>query len=401
MRLLFITAEPCPTFRADVAALFGKYLPRHGIHSDLVTGRAPAYVGPVEWGGGDTLLCDIAGGQTKKHLKTLVHGIRQLFAADRTRYDAIQVRDMPVLATFGLLAARLKGLPFFYWMSFPMPEGQIELARERRLSAGLMKFLFPWISGRVGRFLLYRWVLRRADHVFVQSERMKEDLAALGIHPIRMTPVPMGVDLESVQLDAIEPIADARLHGRRALVYLGNMDRPRRIEILFEILARVRQTVPEAMLILVGDTEDPVHRTWLKQQANESIGADDILWTGWLPMKEGWRYVRAAELAISIFPRGSLLDSASPTKVPEYMALRIPVLCNDNPDQAAVVQDSGAGMCLPFSTAVFATAIVESLLRHDSANEAMLNSGTDYVKLHRSYDRISSRLAEVYRNVAQ
>ena len=213
MRLLFLTAETCPTFRADVNVLFGKYLPRHGMHSDIVAGKTPGTGGHVDWGGGEAYLCNISGGQTKKHIKTLLHGVRHLLRAKRSRYQAIQVRDMPVLAAFGLIVARFKGLPFYYWMSFPMPEAQIALARERGMTAGLMKFLFPWLRGRVGRFLLYRVVLPGADHVFVQSERMKEDVAAKGVDPAKMTPVPMGVDIADIDPDQLR----LEIHGWRPL----------------------------------------------------------------------------------------------------------------------------------------------------------------------------------------
>lgn len=399
MRLLFLTAETCPTYRADVAALFGKYLSRHGVFSDIVAGRTPDHP-QLKWGAGEMYLCDISGGQINKHIKTLLHGIKHLFIADRSRYQAIQVRDMPVLAAIGLLAARIKRLPFFYWMSYPMPEGQIDLARQRGLSAGLMKFLFPWVSGRVGRFLLYRMVLPCADHVFVQSEHMKADMVARGICSAKMTPVPMGVDMENIQLEDIPIADDPRLQGRRVLVYLGTLDRVRRIEILFEMLANVRRHVPDVLLILAGDTSDDVHRTWLRQQAEASGVAEAVLWTGWLPMKEGWRYVRAAEVALSPIPRGPLLDCGSPTKVPEYLALGVPVVCNDNPDQEKVVRESGAGLCVPYTAEAFALAVLNMLRnRRDGGDPSSL--GVHYVKAQRSYEQISLMVAGVYERVAK
>lgn len=396
IRLLFLTAETCPTFRADVNVLFGKYLPRHGIHSDIVTGKTHGAAESIEWGGGEAYLCNVEGGAAKKHIQTLWHGMQQLFRAERSRYHAIQVRDMPVLAACGLLAARIKGLPFYYWMSYPMPEGQIELAKERGLSAGMMKFLFPWVSGRVGRFLLYRVVLQRADHVFVQSDRMKEDMIAKGISPARMTPVPMGVDMEDARIEDIPPADDARLKGRRILVYLGSLDRPRRIEILFEMLALVRKQIPEALLILAGDTADDVHRAWLMQQAQTAEVADAVLWTGWLPMREGWRYVLAAEVALSPIPRGYLLDCSSPTKVPEYLALGVPVVCNDNPDQERIVDNSGAGLCVPYTSEHFADAVMTILDKNDGDRKSMSSSGRRYVTEQRDYRLLGEKLAQRY-----
>lgn len=396
MRLLCLTAETWPTFRADVAALFGKYLPRHGIHSDLVTGRTPGHVGVDTWGGGQAILCEVSGGQAKKHLKVLRHGIRHLFAADRNRYDALQVRDMPILAAFAVIAARVKRLPFFYWMSYPMPEGQIALARERGLRAGWLKFLFPWLRGRVGRFLLYRWVLPRADHVFVQSERMQQDMIERGIPEQKMTPVPMGVDLEAMRPEEIAPAEDARLAGRRVLVYLGTLDRPRHIEILFDMLARVRREVPEALLVLVGDTADEVHRAWLQERARRAGVAEHVVWTGWLPMREGWRYVRAADVALSPIPRGYLLDCASPTKVPEYLALGVPVVCNDNPDQQAIIEATGCGECVPYTGEDFARAVLRLLAWDTSIRNLMVEHGMTYVRERRNYPVIADAVSAAY-----
>lgn len=47
LRVLQLVPEPLPTFRVDVAALFGKYLPRIGIECDLVgkPGGAAAVTG--------------------------------------------------------------------------------------------------------------------------------------------------------------------------------------------------------------------------------------------------------------------------------------------------------------------------------------------------------------------
>ena len=101
---------------------------------------------------------------------------------------------MSVSAVIGLLVARFKGIKFYYWLSYPQSEGQIDRARARGLAGG-MRFWFPLIQGHLGRWLLYKVVLPNADHVFVQSRQMQHDLAQHGIAMNRMTPIPMGVDL--------------------------------------------------------------------------------------------------------------------------------------------------------------------------------------------------------------
>lgn len=399
IRLLYLTAETYPTYRVDLCVLFGKILPKYGIQSDIVAGKTEGNVETVSWGGGETYLCDVSGGSARVHINTFLHGIRYMLKADRKRYQAIQVRDMPLLAAIGLLMARLKGLKFIYWMSYPLSERLILFAHERGLSSGFIKFFFPWIRGHIGRLLLYRLVVPMADHVFVQSDQMKEALVKRGFRSDRMTPVPMGVDMETLQHIDIPPVDDVRLVNKRVLVYLGALDRPRRVEILFEMVAIVKRQFPNVLLILVGDTNEEAYRCWLKIKASEAGVGDNLLWTGWLPMYEGWRYVRAATVGLSPIPRGDLLDVSSPTKVLEYLALEIPVVCNDNPDQERVIRESKAGMCVLYSAEDFANAVIKMLCLEKNERLEMGIRGRDYIKHNRDYQMIGNIVANSYKNL--
>jgi glycosyltransferase involved in cell wall biosynthesis len=399
IHILFLTAETYPTFRTDVSVLFGKYLPQYDIQTDIVAGKQPDTAEPDKWGGGDTYLCGVSGGTEQRNLSLLFHGIKYLLRADAARYQAIQIRDLPLLATIGLLVSKFKGIKFIYWMSYPVPDGKILLASHRGLSEGLLKFLFPWIKGHVGHFLLYRVILPNADHVFVQSEQMKADLIKLGICPEKMTPVPMGVDMEALQGNEIVPMDDRRLDGKRVLVYLGTLDQPRQIEILFEMLVIIKHQFPNVLLVLAGDAYEEVQRQWLKMKADEAGVNDQIIWTGWLSRNEAWRYVRAAELALSPFPRGYLLDSASPTKVPEYLALGVPVVCNDNPDQEQIIRQAGTGICAPYTAKDFASAVIKMLSLDERERNIMVRKGKDYVSQHRDYRQISRNVADSYKKL--
>jgi glycosyltransferase involved in cell wall biosynthesis len=396
IRILFATAEPCPTFRPDVTALFGKYLPREGVMSDVIAERARKMEEKrVQWGGGEALLARPRGGKVAKYLAAFTHAAYMMFRADRTRYHAFQVRDMPWVALAGLCAARWKKRPFFYWMSFPLFEGYMELARQRGLSAGLAGFLLPWLRGRVGRFVLYRIVLPRADHIFVQSERMRDDVAAHGVPRRKMTAVPMGVDLEAARPASLPPSEDPRLEGKRVLVYLGSLDRRRRIDLLFEMLVTVRRLFPDVLLVIAGATDDEPHQRWLRQRADALGVQDAVLWTGWLPVEQAWRYVRAAEVALSPIPRGPLLDCGSPTKTLEYLALGVPVVGNDNPDQKALLEEGGGGLCVPFTAEDFAGAVCR-LLTDGDLRRSLAHSGQRHVAAKRTYATLAAALAERY-----
>lgn len=400
MHILYFTAEQWPTFRPDVTVLFGKYLPRHGITCDLVTERDLSVAGKpsVTWGGGQAILCNVPRNRAGQYLVKFWHQLWAMLSMDAKKYDAIQVRDMSLTALVGVIVARAKGLQFFYWLSFPQSEGQIERARARGIKGGV-RFWFPLLQGTLGKWLLYKVVLPRADHVFVQSRQMQQELARQGVPMHRMTTVPMGVDTEVACPDDISPADDPRLAGKRVVVYLGTLDRARQIEVLFQMLALARKKIPNLILVLAGDTEDAAHRNWLKQQATDSGVADWLIWTGWLSAMQAWRYARCAEIGLSPIPRGYLLDMGSPTKAVEYMALGLPVVANDNPDQAQVIEESGAGVCVPLHGAAFAEAVT-GLLNAPATMQQMGSKGREYVALKRGYDSVARSVASAYTGLA-
>jgi glycosyltransferase involved in cell wall biosynthesis len=149
---------------------------------------------------------------------------------------------------------------------------------------------------------------------------------------------------------------------------------------------------------MAGDTPDEAHREWLKTEAGRLGLGEDIVWTGWVARDDAWNYVRAAEIALSPIPRGDVLDTSSPTKAIEYMALGVPVVCNDNPDQKLVIEGSGAGICVRLDAAEFADAVI-SLLQDDTRRLDMGRRGPAYVQAHRSYARLAKDVASVYEKV--
>ncbi|MBX9676943.1 MAG: glycosyltransferase [Methylotenera sp.] len=397
MHILYLTAEQWPTFRADVTTLFGKYLPRFGITCDLVTEQEVGTQNAANWPAGKAILCKVTKSRAGQYVLKFLHQAKTLITADYAQYQAVQVRDMTLIALVAIVMCKLKKRPFFYWLSYPQSEGQISRAKARGASAG-MRYWFPLLQGNIGKFLLYKIILSNANHVFVQSQNMLEMLALQGVSPIKMTAIPMGVDLETAVPQKIQISDDAKLLDKRVLVYLGTLDQSRQIPILFEMLVMLRQQMPDILLVLAGDTEDATHREWLKQEAQRLNVMQHILWTGWLPMYEAWRYVMSAEIGLSPFPRGYLLDMASPTKAIEYMALGLPIIANDNPDQMQVLQESSAGICVKLNASNFAHAVL-GLINDEVQKNNMAQQGLAYVRKVRAYDILAEKLAAQYRQL--
>ena len=324
------------------------------------------------------------------------HDLRLFSIAQHGTYHIVQVRDRILGALIALLAARRAGAQFCYWMSFPLPDAR--MLRAQDASTGLSILSRAWYFGRgaVEKWLLFKVILPRADHVFVQSDRMKQDVAALGLRPDILTAIPMGVNLDILETTASIP-EEHQFPEQKVLLYLGTLVRERRIEFLLDVLKRVREHDPRAILLLVGDGPGAdVH--FLRQEAERLGVADQVVFTGFVQRNLAWAYIRRSDICLSPFRPSRVLDSTSPTKVVEYLAWNRPVVANVHPDQSLVLHESGAGFAVEYDPATFADAILK-LLREPEMAEAMARRGRDYVMKHRSYSVLTETLVRKYSEI--
>ena len=376
--IFYIVRDPLPPTRPDLLTLFGAELPRYDIVAELVgQGRA----------GGLAAL-----------FAPLQDALGLLRAARRARPDCIQVRDKIGSGLVGRLAALLFGVPFVYWMSFPIVEGYAVRRDDLRRQGARLAWLGHALRAVTARFVLYRLLLPAAHHVFVQSDAMADWLAAKGVPRARMTAVPMGVDGALLARAAIAPSRDARLDGRRVLLYLGRVARARQSGFLLDVAARLRVDVPDMLLVIAGDAPSRDEMAWMRAEIAERGLGQQVLLTGWLPQRAALGYAVRAEVGLSPIPRGTLFDVSSPTKLVEYLALGIPSVANDIPDQALVIAESGAGLCVPMQADAFAAA-ARCLLGDAALAAACSQCGPAYVNSHRSYATLGQLVADTYARI--
>lgn len=399
VRMLQLVPEQLPTFRADVAVLFGKYLPRLGVLCGIVGKAGP---GELKDAGFLSMARPSATGGRRivREFRFFRLCLSKLVGASRRDYDLIQVRDMVTIGLAGLLIARLKGLPYVYWVSYLMSEGRILRARQEIAVRPRLHYYLVLLKGLIEKKLLYSVILRHADHVFVQSEEMKRLMLEQGIPAEKLTPVPMGVDTESFLADAAVPRRLPGWENVPLVAYLGTLDAARRHDKVLDALLILRRTYPDARLLLIGDSPTPSDMDKLREHgAAIGLPPDAFEITGWLPRAEAIPLLAAADAAISYFPRGDLLDSASPTKLLEYMAMGLPAIGNDNPDQVALLTASGAGWLTASEAAAFAEAMA-TILANPAEARRRAAAGPAFIEEHRSYAVLSREVAQCYHRLA-
>lgn len=396
LKIYYSIEDNFPPYRVDITELFGGALASLGVDIEWYMRRVKPGGCSAECFGDQKVHLPYFSGnkgtlwKVVNKLSFWLCDIRQLLFCLGKQIDLIQVRDKYIAALFGLLAARIKGVPFVYWCSFPFPEHYLELANN---SAGFRRF-YCGMHGRMGKWILYRFVMPLSDHVFVQSEQMKRDIAAYGVPEKKMTPVPMGVP------DTIFASAQGHQTGiqRGQIVYIGTLGAVRRMHVLIEAFAKVHARFPDARLVIVGEGDMPWERAALEQLAQQ-LGLDQaIRFTGFLPIEQAWEIAAAAQCCVSPIYPTPVLEAGSPTKLNEYMALGRPVVCNDHPEQSATIGESGAGLCVPWGVESFARAMIW-MLEHPEEAEAMGAKGPAWVAGNRIYPHLAQQVWAVYSNL--
>lgn len=400
MRMLFFVRETYPTFRPDVDVLFGSEMLGRGHQIDLVmqAERDTQPTGPLPWHGQTVWVGETDSGpgfqhRLRKQFLGFWHDLRLWRSADAQKYAAVQVRDKFVFAAIVAAGARRRGLRFFYWLSYPEPESHLERVRERTARYPIATFA----RGLLFRWLLYRWILPRCDHAFVQSEQMKRDVAAHGISPAKLTPVPMGIAVADVRPPrALQPNGAESAARALELAYLGTLNAQRRLEVLVEMLALLRQRGAAVRLRFIGGGDNADDQPRLERRAAELGVREHMEITGFLPREAALALVQRADICLSPFFPTPVLRSTSPTKLVEYLALGLPVVANDHPEQRRVLGESRAGVCVPWGARYFARGVSWLAAQGAAERLRMGESGRQWVLAHRVYSRIADELEGKY-----
>lgn len=406
LRMLIVSSDTFPPTRVDVAVLFGAELAGRGHRIDWILQSEAACPRPyvTAWGGGEAWVgaTDLGNSllhRIRKHLYGIFNDLRLISRLRGRRYEVIEVKDKFLSGAIAAVASRIFRTPFVYWLSYPFPESYLQRAVD-----GTARY--PWlyrVRGWTFKWLLYRCLLPAADHVFVQSEQMRLDIAAQGIALAKMTAVPMGIGPE---FTAPQPGPAGRRilpEGTPCVLYLGTLIQLRRLDFLIRAFARVRESIPGAKLYFVGRGEQPEDEAFLQREVERLGLGDAVVFVGQLPQAEALGYVREADICVSPFHPTAILRSTSPTKLIEYMALGKAVVANDHPEQKRVIDESGGGLCVAYEERAFGDAIA-SLIENPALARLMGERGRRYALEHRSYrviaDQVEQRLIRTAEGLA-
>jgi len=400
IKLLHVCRKIYPSFRVDLTELFSKNFIGFGHSVDwMMQSMGASEMQIIEVAERERIFLgkSLRGkpilNKVLNKLLTLLHDFKIIPQVIRENYDIVQVRDKTFASLVGLAICKIKNVKFVYWMSYTFVEGDLISAQESWAKRQYLKAIYLWLRSKVTGFYLYKIIIPLADHTFVQSDRMEAHVAKLGSFEGKLTTVPMGVSNDDLELNLTAKLDD-RLEGKNAIVYLGTMIAIRRIDFFIRVLDEVLKQEPNTVLLLIGDglKED----MQVLRDETKRLGLEDkVIFTGFIDRIEAWRYVKSCRVAMAALPPNPVLDTCSPTKAVEYMALSVPSVVNDVGDQGTIVKQGETGLVANYDPKSFADAVV-TLIRDNAMHASMADKGRPFVYANRSYEYLSSMLQKKY-----
>lgn len=398
-RMLFVAPDDYPAYRVDLTELFSRHLVERGLRIDWSLFRTDLGPAAIDDRGAERFILPSrrAGGAFSRIRNRLSNGARRwrlVLEAARGTYDVVQVRDYIFWGIPFLVAARIARRPFVYWMSFPVLDSRWEMALRPFVPISLPARIANFLHAGLGKLVYYRF-LRRADHVVVQSRRMRERVEEKGVARERMTPVEMGVTTRRFFPDAVPASRDPRLAGRKVLVYVCSSHFGRLFHTALDTLAATRRRGHDAVLVAVGPLAPHERDAMNESLARRGVPEDAFISTGMLPLQDVLSYVKAADVCLSPVEMSREHEVASPTKLVEYLAMARPVVASVHYDQSEVVGASGAGLVANLDGESMGEAAARLLSDPEWAEE-MAAGGPAWVRANRDYASLADRVERLY-----
>lgn len=317
-------------------------------------------------------------------ITALDRAIRALAA--EWRPDIIHAHSPALCGAAAGQAARALGVPFVYEIRAFWEDASVGNLTGRE---GSIKY-------RLTRALETR-VAKEADALFTICEGLKDDLAARGIPAGKIGVMRNGVDLKLFG----EPVArDERLApelgigpGAPVIGYIGSFYAYEGVDDLIAAMPRLRQSHPDARLLLVG--AGPMAERW-RAAAAVLPEPEAVIFTGRVPHTEVERYYALVD--VLAYPRKAqrLTDLVTPLKPLEAMAQRRLVAASSVGGHRELIEDGVTGTLFAPDDPAACAAALARLLDDREGWDAMRARAEAHVRRHHDWAENARGYLSVY-----
>jgi glycosyltransferase involved in cell wall biosynthesis len=258
---------------------------------------------------------------------------------EREGFTRIHISTPGTVGLLGLLIARMMNIPAAGTYHTDIPQYVRSLTNDEFLEQAAWSYMI-WFYGQM-------------EEVMVPSVGTREQLAARGLPPERMKPLPRWVDTEVYSPEMRNPTfwksRGAGL-GRVVLLYVGRVSREKGLEMLVDAFKELVDAGSAIALAVVGDGP-------YREEMEASLAGYPAMFTGYLAGEQLQRGYASADLFV--FP--SATDTFG-NVVLEAQASGLPVIVSDEGGPRELMIDGETGIVFKASRTSDLVAAISSMI---------------------------------------
>jgi colanic acid biosynthesis glycosyl transferase WcaI len=267
----------------------------------------------------------------------------------------------------GLWIATLKGVPLVFEVRDLWPESltlDADSGVNLRVRAVLSK-----ISD-----LLHR----HSRHIVVVTPAFKKYLIEhYNVAPGKISIVMNGVDPDvftpSGETDSV--VEEFQLGGRFVVSFIGVLGNAHGLSTVAYAAARLQETRPEVLLLLVGEGADKS----TVQKLREAMGLKNLLIIGQQPRGKIPALIRASSACMVLLKKSEVFKTVIPSKMLEFMACGRPVILGVEGQARELVKKADCGVCVPPGDSASLAGAIEQLYSDGELRKRLGRNGRNYV----------------------
>jgi len=190
--------------------------------------------------------------------------------------------------------------------------------------------------------------------------------------------------------------------GYKLLVYVGAVHRIRGCLNMIKAMKFVREEIPNAKLLLIGDITDATFMNEALTLIENYSLENYVEFVGFVPYYELPTYLSICEVGLCLYlPYLQSLRTKGSSKLFLYMQSGLPVIASDFPGIRAIVEESGCGLLVkPTDVKQIANAIIK-LLNNPELAHKLGENGRKAVLEKYNWNIEEKKILKVYENLSR
>lgn len=236
---------------------------------------------------------------------------------------------------------------------------------------------------------------QKADRLVTISERIKQDFIERGIPEAKIFVVPNGVDTSAfLPAPRDEELAERfQLNGRLTIGYIGSVTRYEGLEYLLRALPMIREVVPEAVGMIVGDG---AALPALQELAKDLGILSDVRFVGKVPVGVVQRYYSLIDIFVIPRINERVTQLTTPLKPYEAMGMGKALLVSNVGGLTEVVQHNETGLVFEAEDVGDLVCQAVRLLEDGELRDRLGKQAREWVFRERDWRAVVKRYRSIY-----